>query len=158
MPEDRPPLGLLAPVPEKYLEDAAWIASHYGKVAFGSRKFELFRELDLHRKEQQDEIPVYIYASHPERQVGNLITWTGRYVDSVESQAGDYPGRRKFRPAETDPEDREGYWAVFWHVTDLVRLDEDRQFDVGRLRRWPSGRKHQSFTPEGPIKVMKHLV
>lgn len=40
-------IALLAPVPLHHLQDGYQVARQQGKVAFGSMKWELFRELDV---------------------------------------------------------------------------------------------------------------
>jgi hypothetical protein len=42
-------IALLAPVPLEHLEDGIDICRKQGKVAFGSRAWEIFRELDALR-------------------------------------------------------------------------------------------------------------
>ena len=69
---------LLAPVPADLLLDASEFAGER-EVAFGSRAWEVFRELDAIRG--GDPVRVWIYASHdPERPLPPTATWTGRYV------------------------------------------------------------------------------
>ena len=57
-------VALLAPVPEEHLLDGVNVIHVEGRVAFGSRAWEVFRELDALRK--GDPVDVYIYASHAE--------------------------------------------------------------------------------------------
>ena len=54
--------AILAPVPLEHLESGQGIATDKGFVAFGSRKFELFRDIDERRG--VDPVPVLIYPSH----------------------------------------------------------------------------------------------
>lgn len=70
-------LALLAPVPLVHLQDGAVVCAQESKVAFGSRAWELFRELDNLRNDSL--VDVYIYASQapgarPE------ATWHARYL------------------------------------------------------------------------------
>ena len=67
-------IALLAPVPLVHLEDGANICHEKGKVAFGSRSWEVFRELDELRKKQP--VPVLIYASISDAGGLPLVTWT----------------------------------------------------------------------------------
>lgn len=66
--------ALLAAVPEEHLLDGQKVAETHGMVAFGSRAWEVFRELD--RLRNDEPVPVYIYASHAAAHVGNKVTWS----------------------------------------------------------------------------------
>lgn len=59
-------IALLAPVPLEHLLDGETTARTEGKVAFGSRKWDTFRQLDALREGMP--VDVYIYASHPDGQ------------------------------------------------------------------------------------------
>lgn len=54
--------AILAPVPQEHLVSGMPIAQEKGFVAFGSRKWELFRKIDEMRGDKP--VPVLIYASH----------------------------------------------------------------------------------------------
>lgn len=55
-------VALLAPVPLEFLIEGIAVCDRQGKVAFGSRAWEIFRKLDELRNGQP--VDVYIYASH----------------------------------------------------------------------------------------------
>jgi hypothetical protein len=147
-------VALLAPVPLCHLESAMSIIAETGKVSVGSMAFEVFRELDLRTKEQ--EIEVYIYASHAEATTLPQATWHGRYVRSVDSKLGRHPDGEETRPPSTRHEDRPGpdAWACFWEVADLLKLPgEDivpthEFFGFGKPKPYKKG-----FIPQGPLIV-----
>lgn len=146
--------ALLAPLPEEHLLDGVETVRRYGQSAYGSRKWEVFRELDELR--DPEPVPVYIYASHAERPVGARVTWLALYVGHVEAPGGRYPGNLKYRPrsATEHPADIEGHWAVYWHLTELERLDENDWIDIADLRRYRTQKPYgKGFIPEGPIIV-----
>ena len=146
--------ALLAPVPEEHLVAGSAVADMYGKVAFGSRAWEVFRNLDVLRGDHP--VTAYLYASHPVEHRGPKVTWEGLYVGHVESRGGAYPGSKRLRPPTTAEyqEDRAGYWAVYWHVSSLQPLDADEWVDIADLRNFKTQRRYgQGFVPEGPIVV-----
>ncbi len=145
-----PATGLLAPVPLAHLMDGVDVCMAEGKVAFGTRVWDVFREL---RIEAGAGAPVLIYASHATTNVGPVVTWTARFADWVPAVGGHHPDRDRYRPPSTqvEDEDRSGYWLGFWEVTHLRRLDNGEQIPISSLhdRR---GRKYgRGFVPEGPI-------
>src|SRR5206468_3141526 len=100
------------------------IAADQGRVAFGSRAWEVFRELDGLRKGQP--VDVYIYASHTEGPQVFAVTWHAEYIAHVDGIAGAHPAGMQYRPPSTGkyPSDNEGKWAVFWEVQKLRQLPE----------------------------------
>lgn len=147
-------VALLAPVPLEHLEDGIDVCRNEGRVAFGSRAWEVFRKLDQLRNGLP--VDVYIYASHDPVVRRFVVSWKGTYIGHVESIEGAHPEGMRFRPPSTGkyPEDNQGYWAVFWELEDLRRLDEDQQIPTGRFwgleKRKSYGR---NFVPEGPILI-----
>ena len=144
---ERGGLALLAPVPEGLLEEGAQVCQARGKVAFGSRAWELFRQLDCER--DGSPVDVYIYASHSEHP-SKSVTWGGRYVGHVEGVDGKHPEGRRYR-SRLALEDGTGWWAVFWEVEDLHRIEP---IAVSRLTSYREGKPYaSSFVPEGPILI-----
>jgi hypothetical protein len=144
--------ALLAPVPEEYLIAGVEIVQRHGKLALGTRAWDVFHRLDELR--QGEPVTAYLYASHAEANVGPTVTWTGLYVGYVESRGGAYPGDDGVRPPNTEEEDASRWWALFWHVTDLQQLTSDEWVRIGDLRKFSSQRRYGSgFIPEGPIIV-----
>lgn len=147
-------VALLAPVPLEHLEDGSEVCRKEGRVAFGSRAWEVFRKLDTLRNGLPVE--VFIYASHDPQARRLAVSWKGLYVGHVESDNGAHPKGMKFRPPSTGKyvEDNFGYWAVFWEVENLNRLEEDYNIPTGQF--WGL-EKHKSygknFVPEGPILI-----
>lgn len=142
--------GLLAPVPESHLTAGEEVCREQGKVAFGSRAWEVFREL-----ENQDDhgLPVLIYASHSELRAGPTVTWIATYAGHVESRGGAHPDGDRYRPSSAtgSGEDGAAFWAVFWEVNDLRRLPSDEHIPIRSLRDRRGRRYGRDFVPEGPI-------
>ena len=92
-------IALLAPVPLEHLEDGMEVCQREGRVAFGSRAWEVFRKLD----ELRNGLPVdvYIYASHDPGIRRLVVSWSGIYVGHVESVNGAHPEGMRFRPPST---------------------------------------------------------
>jgi len=147
--------AILAPVPQVHLDDGVAVAAREGFVAFGSRKWELFRKIDELRRTQP--VPVLIYPSH-EDILGKLafrVCWIGEYVGHVESVAGAHPDGMCHRPPSTadHPSDNRGYWAVFWHVRKLAPLPSGKDMSIGELQAHASGTWRKNAPPRGPDLV-----
>lgn len=147
-------VALLAPVPFEHLEDGAEVCRREGRVAFGSRAWEVFRKLDHLRNGLPVE--VYIYASHDPGPRRLAVSWHALYIGHVEGQNGAHPHGMRFRPPSTGKylDDNRGFWAVFWEVEDLNLLPEDKYIPTGRL--CGLGKKKNygtNFVPEGPILI-----
>ena len=147
-----PELALLAPVPSVFLEpdQGPEVCRRRGKVAFGSRNWELFRRLDSLR----EGLPVhtYIYASQADVH-GVFVSWHALYVGHVEGVNGAHPDRKKFRPpfVSEDGEDRDAYWAVFWEVAQLEPIEP---LPIASLRGWGAKKDYgKPFVPEGPLII-----
>ncbi len=146
--------ALLAPIPEEHLVHGLETIDRYGKVAYGSRSWEVFRELDQLRS--GEPVPVYIYASHAEDNRGPKVTWEALYTGHVEAPGGTYPNDLKYRPASASqhPADLAGHWAIYWHLTGLARLDREDWVDIADIRRYRTQKSFgRGFVPEGPIIV-----
>jgi hypothetical protein len=147
-------VALLAPVPLEHLIDGAQVCAHEGKVAFGSRAFETFVELDVARNSKP--VDVCIYASHAHEDGPIRATWAAKYIGYVKALNGAHPDGAKYRPPSTFkyPSDNEGHWAIFWEVTDLRRLPDDEAIPVREMRGWKHKTKYKRFfVPEGPVII-----
>lgn len=145
--DSHPELALLAPVPLVHLEDGQPVCRKRGKVAYGSRNWTLFRELDDLRAGMPVE--TYIYASHTDDHK-LVVSWHALYIGHVEGIGGLHPAGRKFRPPSA-MDDGTGHWAVFWEVTDLKPIPPISIADFcSRGAKAPYGKP---FVPEGPIIV-----
>jgi len=146
-----PEVALLAPVPNVFLKQGqALCESRKGKVAFGSRAWELFRDLDDIRCGA--DVDVYIYAS--QIQGPPAVTWRARYIGAVEGINGAHPEGYKYRPefVKADGEDRNAYWAIFWEVADLKPLDEP--IAIKDLHGFKTGKGFsKTLIPEGPMLI-----
>jgi hypothetical protein len=145
-------VALLTPVPLEHLVDGADVCASEGRVAFGSQAWEVFRALDA---EGGVGILVLIYASHAEPPVVARVTWAATYLRYVESRGGAHPDESRVRPPSTvhGGEDLERYWAGFYEVADLRRLDDDEEVMVADLRDRRGWRYRRGFVPEGPIII-----
>ena len=146
--------AILAPVPLRHLETGLDIARATGFVAFGSRKFELFR--DINERCGGSPVPVLIYPSHEDdiAKTSNLVSWVGWYVGSEESNNGRHSKGMEHRPPTTgdNPSDNKGYWAVFWHVRDLMPLALSDRFPISKLQTVKGGWR-KNAPPRGPELV-----
>jgi hypothetical protein len=147
-------VALLAPVPLRHLVDGAQVCSTEGRVAFGSRAWKVFCDLDSIRN--RAPVDVYIYPSHGEAPLHHEVRWRARYIGHVESVGGAHPSGMRYRPASTaqNPDDNIGYWAVFWELENLHELPEQERIRIHELRAYRTGRRYrQGFVPEGPILI-----
>lgn len=158
---DLTPLGtvsnvaLLAPVPLDHLTDGALVAEAQGKVAFGSRAWEVFRRLDGLRNGLP--VDVWIYASHAHEGGAPKVTWHARYVGHVEAVRGAHPAGAKYRPPSTTDggEDTANYWAIFWEVQGLRRLAPAEVVPVTDFQGLDRRSRYAArFVPEGPLLVL----
>ena len=148
--------AILAPVPEEYLIDGELMCAKVGKVAYGSRAWEVFREVD--RLRHGAPVDIWIYASHRPTGAAPILaaSWRATYVGHVQAQGGAHPDGMLYRPPSTMkyPRDNNGYFAVFWEVASLIRLPTSERLKFSRLRGF--GKKShygRIFVPEGPLII-----
>jgi hypothetical protein len=147
-------VALLAPVPHEHLVDGLVVCHQQGKVAFGSRAWEIFRKLDKIREGQP--VDVYIYASHAPGGPSFKVSWHGIYLGHVEGIHGSHPQGMLFRPPSTAQyeDDNYGHWAVFWEVARLRELAPEKRISTGGFYGWDKRKLYKkNFIPEGPILV-----
>ena len=143
---------LLAPVPAAHLEDGVEVCHREGEVAFGSRAFDVFRDLDDLRGDHP--IEAYIYSSHDhERTGGAKVNWRATYVRRESALlGGSHPDPERFRPPSTWDEDGQGYWLLFWHVANLRPLPPEERIWTSDFKDLKHGRKaREPYAPEGPM-------
>jgi len=138
----------------EHLIDGVDVCAAEGKVAFGSRAWEVFRELDGLRRGMP--VDAYIYPSRADGPLHYEIRWTARYIGHVASVGGAHPDDMRYRPPSTAKHavDNCGHWAVFWEVQDLHELptaDHIRVCDLCGFRK--SGSYKRNFVPERPILI-----
>ena len=144
-----PEIALLAPVPVGLLEEGERVCEAKGKVAFGTRAWELFRRLDDMRDSMS--VDVYFYASRSDK-IDRVVAWRGRYVGHVEGVDGKHPAGRKYR-SPLALEDGSGWWAVFWEVEGLHPIEP---VPMTSLRGYGATKEYgASFVPEGPT-IIEH--
>jgi len=149
-------VALLASVPIEHLVGGASVCKAKGKVAFGSRAWEVFRELDAVRDDVA--IDVFIYASGNPRAEALEVSWFGRYIGHVEGKNGAHPDGMRFRPPTTEkyPTDNKGHWAVFWELDRLHELSPNERIATGRFVGYKSNKEYKTnFVPEGPMLVIR---
>lgn len=148
-------VALLAPVPLEHLKDGQNVVTTEGKVAFGSRAWEVFRELDKIRGNQP--VDVFIYASHSGNSGQPKATWKARYIGHVEGRKGAHPDGLKFRPPSTTQSvsDNAGHWAIFWEVQDLQQLPTADAVPISDMQGYGRKAKYRKdFFPGGPILIL----
>jgi hypothetical protein len=153
-----PEVALLAPVPLEHLKSAYEHFPRGHKIAFGSRAFDVFHEMDNLRKGRAAE--VYLYASHSGEMGRPCVTWRARYTGYVDSVDGAHPRDMEFRPPSTlkYPGDNSGYWALFWEVEGLEPLN-GASIPIARLRGYrKKGFYKPTFVPEGPLLIERPSV
>lgn len=148
-------IALLAPVPKEHLDDGSKTVVEKGKVAFGSMKWETFRDLD--KLCAGMPVDVYIYESEGGGKINSSITWRGRYIFHKESDMGAPPAEIKpFRPDSTFKyeTDNQGHWAVFWVLDSLEPVPQGEERWVGEFTGYGKKKAYgHSFSPEGPILI-----
>lgn len=146
--------AILAPVPAEHLWAGLDVIAKEGKVAFGTRKWELFRQLDQMR--EGSRVAVLIYPSHldGEGSASLVVSWFGWYAGSVDSVGGAHPDGMRFRPATTAkyPTDNKGSWAAFWHVEGLRELPPSKRLAIGKIAGFKGGWR-KNAPPRGPELV-----
>lgn len=150
------PVALLAPVPEEHLISGQAKCAETGRVAFGSRDFEVFRKLD----EQRDSVPcqAIIYASWPDTHPPGppRASWTATYLRTVEARSDGSPPQGIFRPDSTEkyPGDKKGHWAVYWEVADIRQLEDEERILISSLRGRNATKNYlKTFRPERPLLI-----
>jgi len=143
--------AILAPVPLEHLQSGKVIAETEGFVAFGSRKWELFRKIDELRNGAA--VPVLIYPSYEDGPAKDsfVVTWFGWYVGSEESGTGAHSLGMKHRPPTTGQygSDNQGHWAVFWHAKDLDELAKTQRLPISAIQTVKGGWR-KDRPPRGP--------
>jgi hypothetical protein len=76
-------IALLAPVPKEHLVDGIQTSLTMGKVAFGSRAYDVFLKLEQERLERP--VDVYIYESYGSGAYDFRVAWRGTHVTCVSS-------------------------------------------------------------------------
>jgi hypothetical protein len=144
--------AIQAPVPLEHLQAGLDVCAKEGAVAFGTRKWELFRDLD----QKRDGLPVaaLIYPSHDEdlpAKDTSIVCWFGWYVRSVDSKGGAHPDGMKYRPRTTAKysPDNKGHWTTFWHVEGLRELAADKRLPIGKIQGFKGGWR-KNAPPRGP--------
>jgi len=146
--------AILAPVPLEHLQSGVQIAQDTGFVAFGSRKWELFRKIDQMRA--GNPVPVLIYPSHEDvpASASFIVSWKGWYLGSEEAPKGRHSTGMTHRPPTTGQYegDNHGHWAVFWHIQSLTELPPAQRLPISSIQTITSGWRKEA-PPRGPELV-----
>jgi hypothetical protein len=146
-------VALLAPVPEEHLLSGQETERQSGKVAFGSKNWELFNTLGELLK--GDESDVLLYASdalHPLNPP--TATWSARFVGFTVAVNGAHKNGMRYRPASTAkyPLDNQGNWTVFWEVKNLKPVSPG--IKISLLRGFEKPHSYlKNFIPKGPVLI-----
>jgi hypothetical protein len=148
-------IALLAPVPKEHLADGITTTMTKGKVAFGSRAYDVFVKLEQERGGKP--VDVYIYESYGNGAYDFHVSWHARYLGYVGAVNGAHPNGMRFRPASTAkyPGDNEGGdWLLFWEVDLLEEIPEAERMHVGEFVPYGKVKPYgNSFAPRGPMLV-----
>lgn len=146
--------AVLAPVPLEHLQSGQEVSKHKGFVAFGTRKWELLRKLDVMC--EGAPVPVLIYPSHEDvpAKESFLVCWFGWYVGHVDGVMGQHPLGMNHRPPTTAqyPDDNKGHWAAFWHVEGLCELPKEKRLPISKIGTIKDGWR-KNAPPRGPELV-----
>ncbi|RWD48638.1 MAG: hypothetical protein EOS25_14735 [Mesorhizobium sp.] len=143
--------AILAPVPLEHLQSGEDIARRTGFVAFGSRKWELFRKVDDLRVAAP--VGVLVYDKVPAKD-SFIVCWARWYIGCEESANGKHSQGMTHRPPTTGQytSDNQGHWAVFWHVRDLRQLPPSQRLPISVIQTIKGGWR-KSAPPRGPEQV-----
>ena len=152
--------ALLAPVPLVHLNSGLVVAETQGFVAFGTRKWQLLRQLNRMRCDVDGQVTgrvaVLIYQSQEDDQAQNswVVSWFGWYAGSEETNTGAHSGKMQYRPPTTvsSPTDNVGHWSAYWHVSALRKLPLSKQQPIGKIGRIAGGLR-KGAAPRGPELV-----
>lgn len=146
--------AILAPVPLEHLESGLEVQSHEPFVAYGTRKWELFQQVDALREGRR--VPMLLYPSHEDTQAKAtfIVSWFGWYIGQEYSKGGAHSQGMKYRPESTAKysNDNRGYWASFWHVAGLRELPSDKRLPIGKIQGFKGGWR-KTAPPRGPELV-----
>lgn len=125
-----------------------------GFVAFGTRKWELLRQLN--NMQGDGRVAVLIYPSHEEVEAKDsfIVSWFGWYAGSEETSTGAHSKRMTHRPSTTGDyaQDNHGHWAAFWHVSNLRELPPAKCLSIGKIAGFAGGWRKDA-PPRGPELV-----
>ena len=135
--------ALLAPVPLGHLHSALGIIEQREAVCFGSRKFDVFSDLDGRiekvRREARDRgeddkpvpIPVLIYPSGEDEGVRHNyeIAWFASYIGHEPADRHGRPLHEEYRPLSTLGES----WPTYWYVTSLYPLPAAKRTLISKV-------------------------
>ena len=150
--------AILAPVPREHLEEAPGVSASTGHVAFGSDKWELFRDIDARRN--GSDVPVLIYASHNEASAdwGYVVAWRGMYIGAVDTDLGKKEEERlNHRPPSTFKYkgDNATGWGIFWKVQGLVQLPAADRRELREFQSYRTGKERENAAPRGPEVILR---
>jgi hypothetical protein len=149
-------VGILAPVPANILRSAQDTCAAVGRVAFGSKAWEVFNKADL---EYRYALPVLIYPTQHFGDPDKLCdpgkaTFRAVYLGTKTARGGAHPDPAVRPPATMHGPDADTAWPLFWEVSNLVHLSRDNRIAIVSLT--AEGQKKplvNGFVPHGPMLV-----
>lgn len=154
MPKAVHHFAILAPVPLEHLETGLTVCDAAGYVAYGTMKWELFRQIDDLR--EGEPVPVLIYPSDTDTPSHSnyMVSWWGWYVGHSRSKGGAHKDGMLHRPSSTEKyeADNKGHWAIFWHLEGLRQLPSSMYLPLGKIPTIAGGWR-KNAPPRGPELV-----
>jgi|HigsolmetaAR203D_1030402.scaffolds.fasta_scaffold36484_1 hypothetical protein len=153
-PSEAPPVALLAAVPEVHLISGREVCAKEGRVAFGSRDFLVFRELESLLAGKSCDVLIYAsLAANPQPGLPK-VTWKAKYARVHNALPDGSPPKGVIRPltAERNPRENKG-WAVYWEVSDLEMLPKSEFIPISQLRGYSGKNYAKGFRPERPLII-----
>ncbi|MEI9898886.1 MAG: hypothetical protein WDN31_00780 [Hyphomicrobium sp.] len=142
-------VALLAPVPREHLVSGLKTCQDIGKVAFGSRAWETFN--DLEKQLDGSSCPVLIYGSIDKAPFPPKATWRATYLGFVEARDGRHPNEA-YRPQSTETDRNTSY--IFWEVEHLTPINADHAIEVGSLYALRGKKRYdRGSRPERPTLI-----
>lgn len=146
--------AILAPVPLEHLQSGLEVETREAFIAYGTRKWELFQQVDALR--EGGRVAILIYPSHEDEAAKTtfIVSWFGWYIGQEHSRNGAHSLGMRHRPKSTAkyPNDNRGYWASFWHVVGLRELPPDKRMPIGKIQGFKGGWR-KTAPPRGPELV-----
>ncbi len=141
-------VALLTPVPYLHLESGVDTCRREGRVAFGSDSAMAMAETAAIADEAR--VRVLFYASGLPGVGAPMVTWAGTFVRLTTPRLGRHPEHDRLRPPTTD---QDGRWQIFYEVSELHRLDADKQLRLADLKKRDGKKLAKPFIPLGPVLI-----
>lgn len=145
--------ALLAPVPADYLLEGVKVSRESGYVSYGSKKWQLFREINERRA--GEKVPALLYASHEnvEMRTDFEVSYIAWYIGSTENKKemrNDESNGHRPESALSDYNDKAIKWATFWRVENVQKLPQNLLIRVTEIQTLHNGKPRKNYAPYGP--------